>query len=243
MSWKDFLYYQRSEQLAIILLLVLIFIGLITNFIFASRAPSQVVINYNDSLVAAFDSFYNSIEVEKKNVSYTTSSKSFSAEKDIAASNPHVKINIKDCTSSVNNYKPNIKLKIGETIYLNNSDTSAWKKLPGIGSSYASRIVKYRDLLGGYASIDQLKEVYGMDEDRYQNIIPYVDLDIDISKININKLEFKELLKHPYLNYKQVQAINNLRRKKGDIKSLNELSVLIEFSEDDLTRLNPYLEF
>ena len=243
MSWKDFLYYQRSEQLAIILLLVLIFIGLITNFIFASRAPSQVVINYNDSLVAAFDSFYNSIEVEKKNVSYTTSSKSFSAEKDSAASNPHVKINIKDSISSVNNYKPNIKLKIGETIYLNNSDTSAWKKLPGIGSSYASRIVKYRDLLGGYASIDQLKEVYGMDEDRYQNIIPYVDLDIDISKININKLEFKELLKHPYLNYKQVQAINNLRRKKGDIKSLNELSVLIEFSEDDLTRLNPYLEF
>jgi len=74
-------------------------------------------------------------------------------------------------------------------------------------------------------------------------MVPYITLDANYRKIKVNEWEFKELLKHPYLNYKQVQAIVNLRRKKGDIVSINELAMLDEFTSEDIYRLEPYLEF
>ena len=114
---------------------------------------------------------------------------------------------------------------------------------PGIGSNFASRIVKYRELLGGYTSPEQLLEVYGMDYERYNQIYPFLTIDADVTRINVNKLEFKELLRHPYLNYKQVQVIVNLRKKKGEIISLSQLAMLDEFTSDDINRLAPYLEF
>jgi len=135
------------------------------------------------------------------------------------------------------------KLSEGETIFLNETDTAKWKKVPGIGSAYASRIVKYRNLLGGFIRVDQLREVYGIDQEFFSRIAPYIESDGNFNKISINYMEFNELLHHPYLNYKQVQAIVSLRRKKGDIISIRELSILDEFTPEDILRLEPYLEF
>ena len=56
-------------------------------------------------------------------------------------------------------------------------------------------------------------------------------------------MEFKELLRHPYMNYKQVQAVMSIRRRKGDITSIRELSILDEFTPEDIFRLEPYLDF
>lgn len=234
MYWRDFLYYQRSEQLAIIVLLALIFLVFVLNLVFANQRRTTVVINQNDSLIAAFDRFYNSLEVTDNNVSNSVYIHAPSA--------PNKEKQQESDNNSYTRYKPQ-KLSMGEKIFINNSDTTDWKKVPGIGSSYASRIVKYRALLGGYVSIEQLREVYGMDDERYESIISYIDVDELVTKLSVNKLEFKELLKHPYLNYKQVQAIVNLRKKKGDIKSMNELYILNEFTDDDIARIEPYLEF
>lgn len=241
MSWKDFIYYQRGQQIAIISLLGLIFLVLISNLLFATRKPSHVIIARNDSLIAAFDAFYNSIEVD---TTIFVSDKAYRSGDYRSGTYYSGKgSDEKEFSNQSNKYKSVNKLQYGETIYLNSSDTIDWKKVPGIGSTFASRIVKYRNILGGYVAVEQLLEVYGMDVDRYSNILPFVEVDLGVSKININKLEFKELLKHPYLNYKQVQAITNLRSKKGDIKSINELSILNEFTESDLLRLEPYIDF
>ena len=62
------------------------------------------------------------------------------------------------------------KLSKGETILLNASDTAEWKKIPGIGSVYASRIVQYRNLLGGFSHVEQLLEVYGIDQELFSRI-------------------------------------------------------------------------
>lgn len=241
MSWKDFLYYSRWQQLAIISLLVLILIVLISNMLFATRKPTPIIIRQNDSLIAAFDSFYNGIEEDNKENNYTSryiGSSSIRTQRDIQPKNG----NRIDTATTRNVYKSSNKLKQGETILLNSTDTTDWKKIPGIGSAFANRIIKYRNLLGGYVAVEQLREVYGMEDDRYLDMIPYIEVDYGVKKININKLEFKELLKHPYLEYDQVKAITNLRKKKGDIKSLVELSVLSEFADEDLLRLEPYVE-
>ena len=178
------------------------------------------------------------------NSEYYSKSHNYSASKTISKSEVSANADVKNQRNYTNdNYIRAEKLSVGETISLNSSDTTEWKKIPGIGSSYSSRIVKYSALLGGFASKEQLLEVYGVEADMYASISPYIEEDANWSKLKINQLEFKELLRHPYLNYSQVQVIINLRNKKGDITSINELSIFDEFTHDDISRLKPYLEF
>lgn len=214
------------------------------NVILNQRNNRDIILTQNDSLARAFDEFQRNLkkttpetysERENNNV-YSGNERDFTYNR----SNTHAE------TTRANNYTPfpkAEKLAAGETISLNSGDTAQWKKVPGIGSAYAARIAKYGEKLGGFVSIEQLREVYGMDNEMFAKISPYIKTDGNFRKIRINKLEFKELLNHPYLNYKQVQAIMNLRKKKGNILSVNELSMLNEFTSEDLGRIEPYLEF
>ena len=137
------------------------------------------------------------------------------------------------------------KFSTNEFIYLNETDTTEWKKVPGIGSSFSARIVKYQTTLGGFRSIEQLKEVYGVTDEVFDKIAPYVRVDKNfaIVKLSINKREFKEILAHPYINYEQTKAIVNLRKRIGAITSMNELAMLDEFSPFDIIRITPYVAF
>ena len=61
--------------------------------------------------------------------------------------------------------------------------------------------------------------------------------------MNVNKLTLNELKRHPYLNFYQARAINDYRRLKGPLKSLDDLSLLPDFTPQDIERLRPYVEF
>ncbi len=233
MHWKDFLYYRKSEKLAVILLLILIVLTLILNLILSQRNSRDIVFTQNDSLVKAFEEFQRNLSLrEGMNVPDSEHVVPPDDEEGSEQLRPH---HVPFPTAE--------KLDAGETIFLNASDTAEWKKIPGIGSTFAARIVKYRDLLGGFVSVEQLREVYGIDNELFSRISPYVQADENFRKLRINELEFKELLRHPYLNYKQVQAIVNLRKRKGNIASIHELAMLDEFTSEDIFRIEPYLAF
>lgn len=135
------------------------------------------------------------------------------------------------------------KLKEGETVDINSADTTALKTIPGIGSAYAARIVKYRNSLGGFVSKYQLKEIWGMTDELYEQITPYTAIEKTPKRLKINTLSLDELKKHPYISYKQAKVIVDIRTRKGNIKSMNRLSLLDEFSEKDIKRLSPYISF
>lgn len=245
MKWKDFLYFQKGDKIAVILLLILIVLVMILNMLLSHRNSREIVLVQNDSIVKAFQEFQDSLHLKEYDVSKQSYS-SYSSQKTYPE---RERTYDNSATNEQGNKTPHVpfvrqeKLTAGETIPLNSTDTAEWKKIPGIGSAFAERIVKYRSGLGGFVSIDQLREVYGVDNDLFSRISPYISVDGNYRKIALNKLEFKELLSHPYLNYKQVQAISNLRRRKGNIASINELAMLDEFTSDDIERLRPYLEF
>ncbi len=44
-------------------------------------------------------------------------------------------------------------------------------------------------------------------------------------------------------DFEQTKAIVNLRRRTGDIKSINQLAMLDEFTSEDIERITPYIEF
>lgn len=132
------------------------------------------------------------------------------------------------------------KLHSGQTIDANNSDSTLLQKVPGIGPYYANKIIRYRNRLGGFISTTQLKEINGLPD----NIEEWFSISkAQITKLKINHLTFGQLLRHPYLNYEQVVSIFNYRKVYGTIHSVKDLSTYPVFSQDDLKRLEPYLDF
>ena len=133
------------------------------------------------------------------------------------------------------------KLKKGTTLSLNEADTVALKGIPGIGSYYASKICRYRERLGGFIKIEQLKEIEGLPE----NIEEWFTISENprIKQIKINKTSFKGLVRHPYLNYEQVKVICNYIQKYGKINNWEELSNNENFTKEDFERLSPYFTF
>lgn len=113
--------------------------------------------------------------------------------------------------------KPIRKSKSIIKIDINAADTSEWKKLKGIGPTFANRICKFRKLLGGFHAKEQLLEVYGMDSLRYAQIEPSLLLDEALlQQLNVNTANLQALKKHPYLSFHQARAIVQFRKKHGD---------------------------
>jgi DNA uptake protein ComE-like DNA-binding protein len=127
---------------------------------------------------------------------------------------------------------------------LNSADTTLLMQVKGIGRGYAKGIVRFRKETGGFVSVDQLHEIYGMRPENFDRIRPFCTVNTAlIQRIKVNIASVERLNAHPYINFYQAKALFELRRKKGRLKEINDLKVLQEFSSEDLNRLKPYLSF
>ena len=134
-----------------------------------------------------------------------------------------------------------IKLSKGQTVSLNTADTTALKRIPGVGSYYASRIADYRYKLGGFTSADQMLEA---DEGVPVEAMDYVQVDASkIKKIDINHATKAQLVRHPYIRIYRATDIWQYRHNFGPLRSIDDLRQLPSFTEADIERLRPYLEF
>lgn len=127
---------------------------------------------------------------------------------------------------------------------INTADTAIFSLLYGIGPAFSERIVKYRNLLGGYANVDQILEVYGMDSTRFLAIKPYLNLDsLPLRKLQINSASIKALKNHPYLNFYQAKAIYEFRKDDNWIKNWNDFLHVNDLDTTGLYRIKPYLSY
>lgn len=175
------------------------------------------------------------------------------SEEDYRRLRPYVRIRPADVASPGNDpghsprearpearYPKAEKYAEGTQIPLNASDTTALQGITGIGSYRAAQIVRYRDRLGGFVSLDQLNEI----EDLPPGITRWFRFDpARPTPLRINRASFKQLVRHPYLSYEQTKAIVNHIRKYGPFRQLGELRAYDLFTEADLQRLAPYLCF
>jgi len=129
-------------------------------------------------------------------------------------------------------------------IDINRADSATLLPLPGIGPVYAGRIVKYRNLLGGYVSLNQLTEVYGISPETLEMITDRIVMDTtSIIKLDLNRATFRELLRHPYLEYEDVKDLVNYRDFKGTIQSILELRENYILPDSVLQKVEPYLNY
>jgi DNA uptake protein ComE-like DNA-binding protein len=135
-----------------------------------------------------------------------------------------------------------VPVENNKLLELNSADSLDLIQLEGIGPVYASRIIRYRDLLGGFYSIEQLKEVYNFQLETYENIQDKVCVDtLMITKMRLNFSEFAELLTHPYLNKQQVKALLDRREREGAYKNIGEIQSVEGFDSEMFNRIGHYL--
>lgn len=160
---------------------------------------------------------------------------------------PFIKIEAKGRTES-----PNAKAfssttfskKAAVVIEINNADSLQLQQIRGIGSAFARRILAYRDKLGGFVKKEQLREVYGLDSAKYEEIKEQVSINLgSIKLININTADFEALKRFPYLSYKQMNAIIQYRKQHGNFKDAEEMKKVAIINQATIDKIVPYLAF
>ena len=137
---------------------------------------------------------------------------------------------------------PERKVEKSFDIDINTADTSAWIALPGIGSKLASRIVSFREKLGGFYSVAQVAETFGLPDSVYQALRKFFHCDAtELKKIDLNSATPDDLKNHPYLRRALGNAIYQYRLQHGNFSGLDELRKITLITEDVFTKIAPYL--
>lgn len=129
-------------------------------------------------------------------------------------------------------------------VNVNQADSLELQTIRGIGPAFARRIIQYRNRIGGFHSSEQLKEVYGIDSSKYNEIKNQIFVDAkQIQKIDINKATFEDLKNNPYLKYKQINALIQYRKQHGSFSDILSLKKVTLLPEQVIHNLTPYLIF
>ncbi|WNB17813.1 helix-hairpin-helix domain-containing protein [Marivirga arenosa] len=165
------------------------------------------------------------------------------SENSISEFNISENIEIKSSTYGKANFKD--KREIIKPFDINKADASQLQKIYGIGPSYSERIIKYRNLLGGFSSLNQLKEVYGLKKESIDSIKAYsfVENNSQLKKYPINLISADSLVKHPYIRYKDANLLINYRNQHGYYTSENDLYKIIALDSSWIKKVIPYLSF
>jgi len=139
----------------------------------------------------------------------------------------------------------NPSLQTARSIDINMADSLALMKIKGIGPVLSTRIIKYRRLLGGYYSKDQLDEVYGLSEEVLQRLKDrvYINPEFTYHKLSINSLDYRELARHPYISYTQARAIVAYREMHGSFDVLEKVKAIHLIGDSTYIKLYRYLDF
>ncbi|MFP4025624.1 MAG: helix-hairpin-helix domain-containing protein [Thiohalospira sp.] len=163
------------------------------------------------------------------------------SEEQYIALEPYIKV--------TNDSLSNIKKKDNKSqpkqiiVEINSTNADSLELINGIGPVYAERIIKYRNLLGGFVYKSQLYEVYGLDSVLISKIKPQIKIDSSlIRKINLNNADYKDLIKHPYLNKYQTQSILKFREIQGAFQEVDEITANNLLPEEVFQKIKPYLK-
>jgi competence protein ComEA len=127
-------------------------------------------------------------------------------------------------------------------IDINQADTLAFISLPGIGSKLANRIVNFRDKLGGFYSVQQVGETFGLPDSTFQLIKSRLQCAlVTIQKININTADVNRLKQHPYIRWNVANAIVQYRQQHGAFHSPEDLKQIVLITPELYQKMAAYV--
>ncbi len=176
-----------------------------------------------------------SLESQKSQTPQTELTAEYKSDKAVNISSETNKEAIKPTEIPRTSFKKPIKFDI------NLADTTVLKQIPGIGSGYAKRIIKFRESLGGFISVNQISETFGLPPEVFVEIEKYAFYQNSPRKININTASIEELDAHPYLSKFQAKTIVAYRTEHGNFMTIDDLKKIKTLNEEVISKINPYL--
>lgn len=128
-------------------------------------------------------------------------------------------------------------------IDINQASAEEWQQLRGIGPAFSKRITNFRDKLGGFQSVQQVSETYGLPDSVFQKIVLQLRPSPILRKLKINTATVEELAAHPYLRFNDARMIVNYREEHGPYANAADLDKLYGLEEKTKQSILPYLSF
>ncbi|MCO5248102.1 MAG: helix-hairpin-helix domain-containing protein [Chitinophagales bacterium] len=226
--WKVW-YFERKQRFAIA------FIVLFCLLLLFIKAP---VLNYFSKKTAEkYIAVSNQKWIELK--SQIDSAKAIAKTEEIKNKKPNTYSNRKE-----KEYNQPLRFSKDENLILdiNTSNVNDFKKLKGIGDVLSSRIISYRDKLGGFYSVNQISEVYGVSDSLFLALKKQFNLKSKkLKHLNINQAEFEELSTHPYISITLAKQIIGYRNKVKAFESVEEIKKMYAMTDTIYNKLLPYL--
>jgi competence protein ComEA len=130
----------------------------------------------------------------------------------------------------------------GILVDINTADSLQLLGVKGIGPFFASGILKMRRQLGAFVRKEQLMDIYGIDNDKYDFIKSQVSItNRPIKTYNINSATIDALKNNPYLRYKLASVIVKYREIHGPFKTIEELRNIVAIDEKLFLKIKPYV--
>ncbi|MFN0203408.1 MAG: ComEA family DNA-binding protein [Bacteroidia bacterium] len=150
---------------------------------------------------------------------------------------------------------------------INTADTTAWQQLPGIGKVLSKRIVKFREMLGGFMEVAQVQKVYGLKPETYEKILPYLQINpetipptasqsaqrkwdkgvqtmgVELSIIDINEATEEDWESLPGIGEVLSKRIIKYRTAIGGFKNVEQVAKLYGLPPETFEEIKPYLKF
>jgi len=127
---------------------------------------------------------------------------------------------------------------------LNTADSLSLLAVNGIGPALTSRIIKYRNKLGGYIMVEQLREVYGLLPESFEQVKGQLQVDASkVKKLNINTVTTNELKQHPYFRNPLAAMVISYRDQHGSFAQPQDLKSVELINDSVYQKILPYLEF
>lgn len=223
---KDWLYFSRKERLGIYIMSVLVTLLWVLPVFFSNEPDPIQGLNITAVQIDSLENIL--IKREEK------------GKRNFNQYNEKNKIEF----SGYKKFNQSVAKKV-EIIDINKADSIDFEKLPGIGEKLSARMVKYRERLGGYIMIDQLKEIYGLQDSNFLKFRHRIKVENDFKphQITINRASYSDLMKHPYMSPLFVKSILAYIKMHGFVSDDEELFKIGSINKDEAIRVLPYLDF
>jgi competence ComEA-like helix-hairpin-helix protein len=135
------------------------------------------------------------------------------------------------------------KKKAAMPIDINTASPGEWKTLPGIGEVLANRVVHYRERIGGFTSVEQVKKVYGLSDSLFQQLVPFLKANpVILKKLNLNAVSQHELSRRTGISAEVARAIIVYRQQYGPYQSVHDLRKIVFITDSLFNKILPQVQ-
>jgi len=191
----------------------------------SSAKEFQDVTKVSDSLLSSMAPLFKFPDWVQKKTDYKTEKKEF--------------------VQKENFKKENFKKEKIVLLDINQATQEDLVKIYGIGEALSARILKQKEILGSFVSMEQMNDVWGLSPEVISELNSHFKVVIpsSLKKIAINDASLKELSQFPYFKYTLAKQIVTYRSMNGNINNIEDLSKIKGFPVEKAKIISLYLEF